>query len=299
MPRTLNMLPSIAPALPATRPGIGSGMAASGWRRLAWILLIAASPCTTAFADQASPAVAVPTSHDAAGVVDLGIERHSLSDGFGDWRGTHLRGVWFASPETVVHYELVDTRRFNARGRFGSLGVTRTLDDRWYVSGSAGAGDGAFFFPDWRVDVAINRKWLDDRSLVTTIGYTQYNAPDGHVDRTALLGLTWYAPRHWVLEAGLRPNRSSPGAVRSNSGYLAATWGEDGKQYLTLRHERGREAYQTIGDNILLVDTPSRVSSVAWRRWLTRRCGFNVRLERYDNPNYRRRGGEAGGFCGF
>ncbi|MDQ3160212.1 MAG: YaiO family outer membrane beta-barrel protein, partial [Pseudomonadota bacterium] len=126
-----------------------------------------------------------------------------------------------------------------------------------------------------------------------------YQAPDGHVDRTALLGVSWYAPGQWVLEAGWRPNRSTPGAVSSSSGYLAATWGEDGRQYLSFRHERGREAYQTIGADVLLVDFPSRVSSVTWRRWLTARCGFNLRAERYDNPSYRRKGMELGGFCGF
>lgn len=102
-----------------------------------------------------------------------------------------------------------------------------------------------------------------------------------------------------MFEAGLRPNRSSPGAVRSDSGYLAATWGQEGKQYVSLRHDRGREAYQTIGRDIQLVDTPSHVTSVTWRRWLTARCGFNLRLEYYDNASYRRQGGDAGLFCGL
>lgn len=233
------------------------------------------------------------------GFVELGVERHALSDGLGDWQGSYLRGNWIASPRSVINFESVATRRFGASGHYGSLGLTRILDERWYVSAAVGAGDGAFFFPDWRADVAIHRKWRQDQSLVTTLGYTQYDAPDGHVDRTALLGLAWYAPRHWVLEAGWRPNRSSPGAVSSNSGYLAATWGEQGRQYLSLRHERGREAYQTIGDAVVLVDTASRVTSATWRRWLTDRCGFNLRLERYDNTGYRRTGGELGGFCGF
>ncbi|MEO6155736.1 MAG: YaiO family outer membrane beta-barrel protein [Thermomonas sp.] len=269
--------------------------------RLFAIVMLALGICMSAHAGDI--AVARPTSTVAGtskiGVVEAGIEYHSLSADLGEWKGGYVRGIWFASPKSVVNYELVDTRRFGAHGRYASIGLTQTLDDRWYASAALGAGNGAFFFPDWRVDVAVNRKWGADRSLITTLGFTQYNAPDGHVDRTALLGLTWYAPGKWVLEGGWRPNRSSPGAVHSTSGYLAGTWGEEGRQYVSLRHERGREAYQTIGADILLVDFPSRVSSLTWRRWLTSRCGFNLRAERYDNPSYRRNGMELGGFCGF
>ncbi len=269
--------------------------------RLSGIVLLALGICMSAHAGDIPVATPASTATGTAkiGVLEAGIEYHSLSADLGDWRGGYVRGIWFASPASVVNYEFVDTRRFGAQGRYASVGLTQTLDDRWYASAALGAGNGAFFFPDWRVDVAINRKWGADRSLITTLGFTQYNAPDGHVDRTALLGLTWYAPGNWVLEGGWRPNRSSPGAVRSTSGYLAGTWGEEGRQYISLRHERGREAYQTIGADILLVDLPSRVTSLAWRRWLSARCGFNLRAERYYNPSYRRNGMDLGAFCGF
>jgi len=233
------------------------------------------------------------------GHVELGVERHVLSDGFGNWQGAYLRGAWQPDARNTLNFELVDTRRFGESGRYATLGLTHILDDRWHVSAALGAGDGAFFWPAWRADVAINRKWLADRSLVGTLGYTHYVAPDGHVDRTALLALAWYAPRHFVLQAGLRPNRSSPGGIRSDSAFAAVTWGEDGKQYLSLRHDRGREAYQTIGPDVVLVDFPSHVTSVTWRRWVTAGCGFNLRLEHYQSTVYERSGGDAGIFCGF
>jgi YaiO family outer membrane protein len=87
--------------------------------------------------------------------------------------------------------------------------------------------------------------------------------------------------------------------VDSHSAFGAITWGEDGNQYVTLRHDRGREAYQSIGENVLLVDFPSHVTSLSWRRWLSPRCGFNLRVERYASANYDRTGGEAGVFCGY
>ena len=237
--------------------------------------------------------------HGERGHVEFGVERHGLSNGFGQWQGAYLRGTWRPGTANTLNFELVDSRRFGQSGRYAALGLTRDFDDRWYGSAAVGVGDGAFFWPDWRVDLTIHRKWLADRSLVGTLGYTHYVAPDGHVDRTALLALAWYAPRHFIFQGGVRPNRSSPGGIRSQSAFAAVTWGEDGKQYLSLRHNRGREAYQTIGQDVVLVDFPSHVTAVTWRRWVTPRCGFNLRLEHYESTVYARRGGEAGIFCGF
>lgn len=234
-----------------------------------------------------------------AGFIEIGGEHQVLDHGLGDWNGAYLRGVWTAPSKDVLNFELVDSRRFGEHGAYGALGVTRVFDDRWYGSATVGVGDGAFYWPDWRVDAALNRKWGASRSFITSVGYTQYNAPDGHVDRTGLLGFAWYAPHHVVLEGGWRPNHSSPGGVRSDAGFAALTWGEDGKQYLSLRHDRGREAYQTIGQDVLLVDFPSHVTALTWRRWVTPRCGFNLRYEAYASSNYDRRGGEAGVFCGY
>ncbi|HSR64082.1 MAG TPA: YaiO family outer membrane beta-barrel protein [Xanthomonadaceae bacterium] len=233
------------------------------------------------------------------GFVEVGGEHQLLDHGYGDWSGAYLRGVWTAPSKDVVTFELVDSRRFGEHGAYAALGATHDFDDRWYGSATLGGGDGAFYWPDWRIDVALSRKWGASRSVVTTLGYTQYNAPDGHVDRTGLLGFAWYAPHHLVLEGGWRPNRSSPGGVRSDAGFAALTWGEDGRQYLSLRHDRGREAYQTIGEDVLLVDFPSHVTALTWRRWVTARCGFNLRYEAYASSNYDRHGGEAGVFCGY
>lgn len=261
--------------------------------------LMAALPLHAAgLALQAQPVLG-PVDAARGGYIEVGVEHHVLSDDLGNWQGGYLRGVWQPDTDDVVNFEVVDTRRFGQSGRYAALGLTRNINDRWFASATVGAGDGAFFWPRWRADLAVSRKWLADRSLVTTVGYTHYQAPDGHVDRTGLLAVAWYAPRHFVLEAGLRPNRSSPGGIRSDSGFAALTWGEDGKQYLSLRHDRGSEAYQTIGSDTQLVDFPSHVTTLGWRRWVTRRCGFNLRLEYYANPNYERHGGDAGIFCGF
>jgi YaiO family outer membrane protein len=233
------------------------------------------------------------------GYLEAGGTHYILNNGYGDWSDAYLRGVWVPRRDDVVNFELVDSLRFGERGTYGALGLTHTFDDRWYGSATVGVGDGAFYWPDWRADLAINYKWGERRDIVTTLGYTQYHAPDGHVDRTGLLGIAWYAPHHVVLEGGWRPNRSSPGAVDSHSAFGAITWGEDGKQYVSLRHDRGREAYQSIGENVLLVDFPSHVTSLSWRRWGSPRCGFNLRVERYESANYDRTGGEAGVFCGY
>lgn len=264
---------------------------------LSWALLSWGVSPPVRSAEPSPPATAGPTT--SKGFIEAGATYHELTAGFGEWRGGYVRGTWEARPGSVFNAELVEAQRFGEGGTYAAVGLTRSLDQRWYVSGTVGAGDGAFFWPRWRADVAVNRKWLDDLSLVTTIGYSHYAAPDGHVDRTPLLALTWYAPGDLVFETGFRSNRSSPGDVRSNAGYLAATWGREGEQYLALRHDRGREAYQTIGPDTQLVDFPSRATSLTWRRWITPRCGYNIRIEHYRNPTYQRTGGDAGVFCGF
>lgn len=249
-------------------------------------------------ANPAAPGQPLPPP-GGQGYVELGGAHHVLDNGYGDWTDAYLRGVWVPRAADVVNFELVDSLRFGERGAYGAVGLTHTFDNRWYGSATIGIGDGAFYWPDWRADLAINYKWGERKNVVTTVGYTQYDAPDGHVDRTGLLAVAWYAPHHLVFEGGVRPNRSSPGGVDSHSAYGAITWGEDGHHYLSLRHDRGREAYQSIGENVLLVDFPSHVTALSWRQWVSPRCGFNLRAERYESSNYDRNGVEAGVFCGY
>jgi YaiO family outer membrane protein len=234
------------------------------------------------------------------GTVEAGVLHHSLSDGYGSWNHQFVRGSLRTSDATVWNADLVNARQFGAHGTLVAGGVTHVFNDDWY--GSLGGSHGSsFFFPQARGDAVINRKLGAARNVVATVGLTAVNAHDGHRDRSVLLGLSWYLQNAWVLQGGVRINRSNPGGVMANVKYVAATWGYNKQQYIALRYDMGEEAYQFIGadSNDLLVNFRSNVFSGTWRKWLAPTYGLQLRAEAYHNPFYNRRGLEAALFKEF
>lgn len=235
-----------------------------------------------------------------AGTIEAGLLHHSLTGDLGDWNQQFVRGTLRTSDATVWNADLVNANQFHAHGTLVVAGVTHVINEDWY--GGLGASYGSsFFYPQARFDAVINRKLGADRNVIATVGLTAVNARDGHRDRSVLLGLSWYLPSAWVLQGGIRINRSNPGSVMANAKYLAATWGHDKQQYIALRYDIGEEAYQYIGagSNDLLVNFRSNVVSGTWRKWLAPTYGFQLRAEAYHNPYYNRRGLEAALFKEF
>jgi len=234
------------------------------------------------------------------GTVEAGLLHHSLTGDLGDWNQQFVRGTLRTSDATVWNADLVNANQFGAHGTLVVGGVTHVINEDWY--GGLGASYGSsFFYPQARLDAVINRKLGADRNVIATLGLTAVNARDGHRDRSVLLGLSWYLPSAWVLQGGIRINRSNPGSVMANAKYVAATWGYNKQQYIALRYDIGEEAYQYIGagTNDLLVNFRSNVISGTWRKWLAPTYGFQLRAEAYHNPYYNRRGLEAALFKEF
>jgi len=247
----------------------------------------------------ASVAAASAQADAPSASVDVGVLRHTLSDGYGSWTQQFVRGVYQAGAADTWNAELVHARQFGDRGTLLVLGNTHQFDERWYASLSAAGSNGGFFFPRARVDLSLNRKWLATRKLVGTLGLTAIDAKDGHRDRSVLLGVAYYFDSPWVLEGGVRLNRSNPGRVASNGKYAAVTYGRQQRQILALRYGFGSEAYQYVGPSALLVDFDSHVWNATWRAWLAPRRGIQVRAEAYRNPFYARRGVELAAFQEF
>lgn len=234
------------------------------------------------------------------GTLEAGLLHHKVTGGLGNWDQQFVRATLRSSDATVWNADLVNAREFGAHGTLAVGGVTHVFNEDWYGGFGASYGTG-FFFPKGRADLVINRKLGAGRNVVATAGLTAVNARDGHRDRSLLLGLSWYLPEAWVLQGGIRINRSNPGRVMANTKYLAATWGYDKRQYVSLRYDMGAEAYQLIGAGAgdLLVDFRSNVVSATWRKWLAPSYGFQLRAEAYHNPYYNRRGLEAALFKEF
>lgn len=223
--------------------------------------------------------------------LEAGLSKHNLDAGNPDWLGMFLRGTAFASPGNVWTAELVYEREWDDTGSFFGIGQTHDFNADWYGYWSIGAGSQAFFFPKFRADGLINKKWLPARNLITTLGLGYYDAPDEHQDESLLLGAVYYftgAPL--VAEAGIRWNQSDPGAVNAQSQYIVLTVGRNQQHYLTLRYQDGTEAYLPTSAGTAVVEFPSSELSLSWRQWLARDHGFAITGVHYENPYYKRSG---------
>lgn len=212
-----------------------------------------------------------------------------LSGGLGDWSEVGVRGSYTTGAH-VLQGELATMKRFGESGRFIGIGDTWSFDADWFGSLSVGAGDGASYLPDFRVDAFLHRKLLAERNLIASLGVGHYRAPDGHTDRSLSIGGTYYFSGPWIVQGEVRLNRSNPGSVDTQQQFLALTWGRDQQTQVTARHAWGGEGYQTIGAGTALTNFKSHQTSLNLRHWLGADWGVVAGVERYSNPFYRRRG---------
>lgn len=230
--------------------------------------------------------------------LELSTGAQSLSGGFGNWRDVTLKGT-YGLPNHVLQGEVSVHNRFNKNGAFLSLSDTYTFNEDWFGSVALGVGDGAFYLPRYRVDGTIYRKFLPGRNLVGSVGAGYYNAPDGHTDRSLSLGAAYYFEAPWIVEGGVRLNRSNPGSVDTQQQFVALTWGRPKQDLVTARYGWGSEGYLAIAANRQLVNFDSREASLTWRHWFNARTGVLVGANRYSNPLYRRSGVNVGVFHEF
>jgi YaiO family outer membrane protein len=225
----------------------------------------------------------------ATGELEMTARYDSLSGGFGNWRDLSVRGNAQLG-EHQVQAELSSQEHFGVHGNFAGLSDTYIFSPDWYGSLAIGAGNGAFFLPQYRVDAFLNKKWFAEKNLVTFVGLGRYRAPDGHVDRSTSLGVVYYFSIPLILEVGIRCNTSDPGAVSSQQRYVAASYGQHGKHLFVARHGWGTEGYLPIAPGSSLVGYPSRETTLSWRQWYSRQSGVAVELHRYENSLFERKG---------
>ncbi|AWY61595.1 hypothetical protein A8H35_26000 [Burkholderia thailandensis] len=218
-----------------------------------------------------------------------------VTNGYGDWYGVHLRGLYQAGGHTFIG-ELAQLHRFHESTQLGAITYLQDMGPDWFGGiGFSGTTSGTIL-PSARVDLSLNRKLLANRSLVLSAGAGYAWNRDGHRDQLYHLGAIWYAVPKWIFEAGWNYTVDSPGSVKAPTYYGAITYGEVGKSLVVLRGGFGREAYQAIGNNAQITDFRSHEVSLKWRYWVTRKWGTQVEFDYYHNPYYSRIGGEVGMF---
>ncbi len=220
--------------------------------------------------------------------VDVTAAHGNLSSGLPQAESLNLRGVFLLDNGDVAYAELLDERKFGRHGGIAAGAYTHVFSPDWYATGTAAIGRGG---PNWastRLDAQVSRKWLAQRQLVTSAALYGARYENDRTDSGLRLSAAWYLPLPAVLEGGITFNVSQPGRVHSHMPYIAATYGREGWQYLTVRASSGTEAYQALGGNQQLVDFRSNSQSLGWRRWIGERWGFTAQAERYRNPTYQR-----------
>lgn len=229
--------------------------------------------------------------------VDLLTTQGRLSAGLPDAQAVNLRGTWLLAGGNVARAELLTEDKFNSRGGIAALGYTWVLSPDWVTAGTAAVGQGG---PNWanaRIDAELSRSWGEARAVVTRLALYRALFDGNRSDRGLRLALVGYLPGSLVVEAGTALNISEPGAVHSAMPFVAATVGQDGQQYLSLRASRGTEAYQALGDGQQLVNFKSQSIGLTWRRWIAPQWGLVAQAEQYRNPSYTRLSLGVGAFA--
>lgn len=241
-----------------------------------------------------------PAAFVPKGSIEAGIGHHSLTAGYPNWNSQFVRGTYASDAKNTWTGEVANMRQFGDRGVLFVLGNTHVINDDWYASTALATSAGGFFQPRYRGDLTINRKFLEARNLVIGVGLSSIKAKDEHRDLALLLNAAYYFASPWVLEAGVRINRSNPGNVVADYYNVAVTYGRDKERYISVRFATGREGYQLVSDvGSALANFSSSDALVTWREWVSRDWGFQVRVGSYSNPYYRRLGGELSLFRDF
>jgi len=230
--------------------------------------------------------------------VEAGGSYRQLTNGFGDWSGGYARGV-YSEGKNIWSGEINGQHEFGDGGVYLAAGDTYNINPDWYASLTLGSSVGGFFWPRFRADAFLNRKWLSRKQLITTLGYGYYAAKDVHRDQSVFIGTTYYFTKPWILDDGVRFNVSNPGAVFSPSGFAALTQGTNKHHYITLNAEFGEEAYQLVGPAAVLSRFNSQSLTITWRQWTGKNWGFDLIADYYHSPFYERGGGSFGLFKEF
>lgn len=256
------------------------------------------SPGAAAIATVSNAVVTETQAKPLASYVETGGNYLALSNGFGYWAGGYSRAV-YSRGNDVWNGEINAQHEFGDAGVYFAAGDTHTFNADWYGSLTVGSSGGGFFWPRYRTDVFLSKKWMGRKQFITTGGFGYYAAKDPHRDRVFYVGSAYYFTKPWIVEEGMYFNLSSPGAVFAPAGFVAVTQGRDKHQYIVVRAGFGEEGYQLIGPSVSLTQFQSQTVTVTWRKWMGNNWGFNFVTDYYHNPFYNRGGSSVGFFKEF
>lgn len=256
-------------------------------------MVLRAGVLATAVLAQPANAQSPATQLEAGGIY------YDVDSGFASTYGAYWRGRHTPDPRNQWFGEIVELSRFDDDGAYGAVGHVHTFSDRWYGQGSIGSSAGGFFWPTFRADASVSRKWLAASQLVTTVGASYFDAKDAHSDIGVNLEAIYYTRTPWVFQLGTSINQSDPGSVISNAGYGAVSYLRPQHYAFSLRAGGGTQAYQVISAERFETDTEFYELRATWKQWLGRQWGVNLVAAGVRTDAYDQRGVEIGIFSEF
>jgi hypothetical protein len=105
--------------------------------------------------------------------VESGGSYLALSNGYGYWAGGYTRGV-YQQGKNIWNAEVNGQHEFGDAGVYMAAGDTYNFNPDWYGSLTLGTSVGGFFWPRYRADAFLNKKWLGRKQWITTAGLGYY-----------------------------------------------------------------------------------------------------------------------------
>ncbi|MGR8948920.1 MAG: YaiO family outer membrane beta-barrel protein [Gammaproteobacteria bacterium] len=236
---------------------------------------------------------------EARGEFEAGGVYFDLSDDFADTTGVYARARVGPYGANVWRAELVQLDRFDDDGTYAAIANVHQFNDEWFSDISVGSSAGGFFWPELRIDATINKRWLPQLNLITSVGVTYFDAKDIHSDIGLRLESTYYTQTPWIFQGGIQYNESDPGSVGSVSGYGAVTHSVVGTRELTFRLGGGEQAYQPFENNNFQVDINFLSLRFVAKQWIGDNWGINFVADSYHSTTYDQHGIEVGLFKVF
>lgn len=237
-----------------------------------------------------------------SGYIEAGASDDLLTSGYPDRHTEFVRGELRTSPDERWTAEVNEVTEFGGTGTLFVVGHETQIGENWVAQMGAATSASGDTLPRLRLDLALSRKWLDQRNLVTTVSITEVQAKDVHRDHAIQFATAYFFDLvgwPWAVEVGLRRNNSDPGSIAANTYYGALTSGREKERVISLRIGAGHEAYQLVGNNIALANFSSNSLLFTWREWLSKDGGIQFRADTYHSPYYEKRGFEASWFAEF
>ncbi|MFS4461125.1 YaiO family outer membrane beta-barrel protein [Bdellovibrio sp. HCB2-146] len=144
-----------------------------------------------------------------------------------------------------VGFDFSQREVFGEKGMLLSPFAALAFGERWIFQGGGIVSDSSPVYPVSQISAQAGYKWLDSREIITFVGAGKTNYQESAYEEFILGEVVWYSPWGLILQAGNRFVKSEPLGDSYGRLYAVATY-QLQKGSVSVRHDRGREAYEIV-----------------------------------------------------